>query len=74
MVLASFVHHTQYVIRYFRQSCPRITQLQGYGMLKPLHLANIHIINFSYMKEQFHGVDHDIGLVYSAIQQQHEVN
>lgn len=73
-VLAVLLHSTRYVIPYSRRCEPRLTQSQWYGVFMPPPHATTHIINYSYLIELFYKGDLDVGLVWLAIQRQHEVN
>lgn len=75
MVLAAVVHVARYGIPHSRQGYPRITQLQGYGVFTPLpNVATHNIINSAYMTDFFYDGDLNVGLVWLAIQRQHEVD
>lgn len=74
MVLASFAYVARYGIRYFRHGDSRNTQSKWYDVLTPLTHAATHIIDSSYTPELFYGGDLDVGLVWLAIQMQHDVD
>lgn len=72
--LVEVTHVALYIIRFYRQFSPIITQCKWYRMLTTLHFVNSHIIMSSYVTQLVYIADFHVGIVFFAIQRQHEVD
>lgn len=62
LLLASFVHVTQYEIRYSQQGNQRITVSNSYGTLMPFPRNTVQLLNTSYITQLFFNSNIDVQL------------